>query len=67
MDKSQSLTGIGCAAPRWCLHVNKESCHLLVVSVILTGRQVVGQVKKVGKSRNFHQKVGKSRNFSAKK
>ena len=27
------------------------------------GRQVVGQVKKVGKSRNFHQKVGKSRNF----
>ena len=28
-----------------------------------TGRQVVGQVKKVGKSRNFHQKVGKSRNF----
>ena len=32
-----------------------------------SGRQVVGQVKKVGKSRNFHQKVGKSRNFSAKK
>ena len=31
------------------------------------GRQVVGQVKKVGKSINFHQKVGKSRNFSAKK
>ena len=31
------------------------------------GCQVVGQVKKVGKSRNFHQKVGKSRNFSAKK
>ena len=31
------------------------------------GHQVVGQVKKVGKSRNFHQKVGKSRNFSAKK
>ena len=31
------------------------------------GRQVVGQVKKVGKSRNFHQKVGKSRNFFAKK
>ena len=27
------------------------------------GRQVVGQVKKVGKSRNFHQKVGKSRTF----
>ena len=31
------------------------------------GRQVVGQVKKVGKSRNFYQKVGKSRNFSTKK
>ena len=31
------------------------------------GRQVVGQVKKVGKSRNFHQKVGKSRIFFAKK
>ena len=31
------------------------------------GCQVVGQVKKVGKSRNFHQKVGKSRNFFAKK
>ena len=31
------------------------------------GRQVVGQVKKVGKSRNFHQKVGKSRNLFAKK
>ena len=29
----------------------------------IPGRQVVGQVKKVGKSRNFHQKVGKSRNF----
>ena len=26
-----------------------------------SGRQVVAQVKKVGKSRNFHQKVGKSR------
>ena len=25
----------------------------------LTGRQVVGQVKKAGKSRNFYQKVGK--------
>ena len=33
----------------------------------ITGRQVVGQVKKVGKSRNFYQKVGKSRNFFAKK
>ena len=32
---------------------------------MLSGRQVVGQVKKVGKSRNFHQKVGKSRNISA--
>ena len=31
------------------------------------GRQVVAQVKKVGKSRNFYQKVGKSRNFSTKK
>ena len=28
------------------------------------GRQVVGEVKKVGKSRNFQPKVGKSRNFS---
>ena len=28
-----------------------------------TGRQVVGTVKKVGKSRNFCPKVGKSRNF----
>ena len=25
---------------------------------------MVGEVKKVGKSRNFHPKVGKSRNFS---
>ena len=25
---------------------------------------MVGEVKKVGKSRNFHLKVGKSRNFS---
>ena len=32
-----------------------------------SGHQVVGQVKKVGKSRNFHQKVGKSRNISTKK
>ena len=32
-----------------------------------TGRQVVGQVKKVGKTRNFHQEVGKSRNISTKK
>ena len=30
----------------------------------LTGLKVVGEVKKVGKSRNFHPKVGKSRNFS---
>ena len=29
-----------------------------------TGLKVVGEVKKVGKSRNFHPKVGKSRNFS---
>ena len=28
------------------------------------GLKVVGEVKKVGKSRNFHPKVGKSRNFS---
>ena len=28
------------------------------------GWKVVGEVKKVGKSRNFHPKVGKSRNFS---
>ena len=35
--------------------------------IAFSGRQVVGPVKKVGKSRNFHQKVGKSRNFSAKK
>ena len=29
------------------------------------GWKVVGEVKKVGKSRNFCSKVGKSRNFSA--
>ena len=29
-----------------------------------SGLKVVGEVKKVGKSRNFHPKVGKSRNFS---
>ena len=29
-----------------------------------TGLKVVGEVKKVGKSRNFEPKVGKSRNFS---
>ena len=32
----------------------RKVCSLLLYS----GRQVVGQVKKVGKSRNFHQKVG---------
>ena len=32
-----------------------------------TGLKVVGEVKKVGKSRNFHPKVGKSRNFSVLK
>ena len=32
--------------------------------VLLSGLKVVGEVKKVGKSRNFHPKVGKSRNFS---
>ena len=31
---------------------------------LCTGLKVVGEVKKVGKSRNFHPKVGKSRNFS---
>ena len=38
-----------------------QSCLLLqknVFQYMNTGRQVVGQVKKVGKSRNFHQKVG---------
>ena len=30
----------------------------------LSGLKVVGEVKKVGKSRNFEPKVGKSRNFS---
>ena len=29
------------------------------------GLKVVGEVQKVGKSRNFQPKVGKSRNFSA--
>ena len=32
--------------------------------VTLPGLKVVGEVKKVGKSRNFRPKVGKSRNFS---
>ena len=40
---------------------------VLTQSVELTligpGLKVVGEVKKVGKSRNFHPKVGKSRNF----
>ena len=31
--------------------------------IINAGWKVVGEVKKVGKSRNFHPKVGKSRNF----
>ena len=31
---------------------------------LMAGRQAVGEVKKVGKSRNFQPKVGKSRNFS---
>ena len=31
---------------------------------MLSGLKVVGEVKKVGKSRNFHPKVGKSMNFS---
>ena len=30
----------------------------------MSGLKVVGEVKKVGKSRNFEPKVGKSRNFS---
>ena len=30
----------------------------------IAGLKVVGEVKKVGKSRNFQPKVGKSRNFS---
>ena len=34
------------------------------ISMINAGRQAVGEVKKVGKSRNFQPKVGKSRNFS---
>ena len=29
----------------------------------ISGLKVVGEVKKVGKSRNFHPKVGKSENF----
>ena len=33
-------------------------------TVKFTGWKVVGEVKKVGKSRNFQPKVGKSRNFS---
>ena len=32
--------------------------------VHIPGWKVVGEVKKVGKSRNFQPKVGKSRNFS---
>ena len=31
---------------------------------LISGWKVVGEVKKVGKSRNFQPKVGKSRNFS---
>ena len=31
----------------------------------MAGLKVVGEAKKVGKSRNFQPKVGKSRNFSA--
>ena len=33
--------------------------------ISISGLKVVGEVKKVGKSRNFQPKVGKSRNFSA--
>ena len=33
-------------------------------NMLISGLKVVGEVKKVGKSRNFHAKVGKSRNFS---
>ena len=46
------------------VHQQKEMVNKFNIN---TGRQVVGQVKKVGKSRNFYQKVGKSRNFSTKK
>ena len=61
--------------------ISESSAHLLYIFIvlvpglvtrkspfiILSGRQVVGQVKKVGKSRNFPLKVGKSRNISTKK
>ena len=34
-----------------------------IVVTDITGWKVVGEVKKVGKSRNYQPKVGKSRNF----
>ena len=36
----------------------------MVPFITNSGFKVVGEVKKVGKSRNFRPKVGKSRNFS---
>ena len=39
--------------------------HMKLEWVTPTGLKVVGEVQKVGKSRNFQPKVGKSRNFSA--
>ena len=41
--------------------------YILVTFSLYAGLKVVGEVKKVGKSRNFHPKVGKSRNFSVLK
>ena len=53
-------------------HIHKDPRHTRVGSIFfecqpqfyITGWKVVGEVKKVGKSRNFQPKVGKSRNFS---
>ena len=47
---------------RKLLHVRTH-----MIDTTITGLKVVGEVKKVGKSKNFHPKVGKSRNFSVLK
>ena len=46
------------------VHISFYS-EVFKINVITAGLKVVGEVKKVGKSRNFQPKVGKSRNFSA--
>ena len=46
---------------------NIQKHKSVIFKIANTGLKVAGEVKKVGKSRNFHPKVGKSRNFSVLK